>query len=274
MTDAVSINNPINYMATVGNIIAGGNLVAASGNASVSTTTGALVVRGGAGISGNLNVGGSINVNGTVTGITASMVGLGNVTNESKATILTNAALTGIPTAPTAATGTNTTQLATTAFVQQNAVPSGAVFYFAAATAPSGYLVCNGALLSTSEYAALFAVIGYTYGGSAGNFNLPDLRGEFIRGWDSGRGIDSSRGFGSSQLDQFQNHGHRNFSAGNTPTNGGSFNRSGDTQPGTGIFNDVSIGPAIAGPTNPGGTPRAGLETRPRNVALLPCIKI
>ena len=60
MTDAVSINNPINYMATVGNIIAGGNIVASSGNASVSTTTGALVVVGGAGVSGNLHVGGRL----------------------------------------------------------------------------------------------------------------------------------------------------------------------------------------------------------------------
>lgn len=50
--------------------------------------------------------------------ITASSVGLGNVTNESKATMFTSAALTGTPTAPTAADGTNTTQIATTAFVQ------------------------------------------------------------------------------------------------------------------------------------------------------------
>jgi hypothetical protein len=57
MTDSVSINNPINYMATLGNIIAGGNIVAASGNASVSTTTGALVVVGGIGVTGNINVG-------------------------------------------------------------------------------------------------------------------------------------------------------------------------------------------------------------------------
>lgn len=54
---------------------------------------------------------------GTVSGITATMVGLGNVTNESKATMFTNAALTGAPTAPTATAGTNTTQIATTAFV-------------------------------------------------------------------------------------------------------------------------------------------------------------
>ena len=55
---------------------------------------------------------------GTVSGVTAAMVGLGNVTNESKATMFTNAALTEIPTAPTAAFGTDTTQIATTAFVQ------------------------------------------------------------------------------------------------------------------------------------------------------------
>jgi hypothetical protein len=50
--------------------------------------------------------------------LTASDVGLGNVTNESKATLLANAALTGTPTAPTAATTANTTQIATTAFVK------------------------------------------------------------------------------------------------------------------------------------------------------------
>jgi collagen type VII alpha len=55
---------------------------------------------------------------GTVTGVTATHVGLGNVTNESKATAFTNPAFTGVPTAPTAAGDTNTTQIATTAFVQ------------------------------------------------------------------------------------------------------------------------------------------------------------
>lgn len=54
---------------------------------------------------------------GTVSGITATMVGLGNVTNESKSTMFTSPAFTGTPTAPTATAGTNTTQIATTAFV-------------------------------------------------------------------------------------------------------------------------------------------------------------
>ena len=55
---------------------------------------------------------------GTVSGVTATHVGLGNVTNESKATMFTDAALTGIPIAPTPAASTNTTQIATAAFVQ------------------------------------------------------------------------------------------------------------------------------------------------------------
>ena len=56
---------------------------------------------------------------GTVSGVTATHVGLGNVTNESKATMFTDAALTGTPTAPTATANTNSTQIATTAYVQQ-----------------------------------------------------------------------------------------------------------------------------------------------------------
>ena len=79
---------------------------------STSTTTGALTVAGGVGIAGNLNVGG------TVSGVTATHVGLGNVTNESKATMFTDPTFTGTPLSTTAALGTNTTQIATTAFVQ------------------------------------------------------------------------------------------------------------------------------------------------------------
>jgi len=122
MTDAVSINNPINYMATVGNIIAGGNIVAASGNASVSTTTGALVVVGGAGISGNLHVGGRL-ISTTMPATTANthVATTAFVATEIAALTykanLASPALTGTPTAPTAASGTANTQIATTAFV-------------------------------------------------------------------------------------------------------------------------------------------------------------
>jgi hypothetical protein len=97
-------------------------------------------------------------------------------TNYMVSPTLLNAALTGTPTAPTASVGTNTTQIATTAFVQQAGL-TGEVKMWATASAPSGYLFCNGQSVSTTTYAALFAVIAYTYGGSGGSFNVPDFSG-------------------------------------------------------------------------------------------------
>ena len=80
-------------------------------------------------------------------------------------------------------------------------VPPGMVNAFAGSTAPAGYLLCNGAAVSRTTYANLFAVIGTTYGAGNGTttFNLPDLRGEFIRGFDAGRGVDNGRTLGSWQ---------------------------------------------------------------------------
>ena len=123
---------------------------------------------------------------------------------------LVSPALTGTPTAPTAATGTRSTQIATTAFVgaeSQIAAPVGSVYTFAGATVPTGWLKCNGALLSRTTYAALFAVIGTTYGAGDGSttFALPDLRGEFVRGFDDARGVDSGRALGSKQGDAIRN---------------------------------------------------------------------
>ena len=89
-------------------------------------------------------------------------------------------------------------------------VPSGAVLYFAGRTAPAGWLKANGAAVSRTAYAALFAAIGTTYGAGDGRstFNLPDLRAEFIRGWDDGRGVDVGRVFGSAQAHALQSHQH------------------------------------------------------------------
>lgn len=89
-------------------------------------------------------------------------------------------------------------------------VPSGTVLYFAGRTAPAGWLKANGAAVSRTAYAALFAAIGTTYGAGDGRstFNLPDLRGEFLRGWDDGRGVDAGRVFGSAQAHALQSHQH------------------------------------------------------------------
>jgi len=55
--------------------------------------------------------------------------------------------------------------------------PSGAILPYAGSSAPTGWLLCDGSLVSTTTYASLFAVIGYTYGSSGATFQLPDLRG-------------------------------------------------------------------------------------------------
>lgn len=64
-----------------------------------------------------------------------------------------------------------------TGFTVTTQVPAGVVHQFAGSAAPSGYLICDGTSLSTTTYSALFAAIGYAYGGSGGTFNLPDMRG-------------------------------------------------------------------------------------------------
>ena len=93
-----------------------------------------------------------------------------------------------------------------------NGVPAGAVFTHASTTVPSGFLECNGAAISRSTYATLFSKISTTWGSGNGSstFNLPDLRGQFVRGWSNtktGTG-DDGRGFASSQDDQNKSHNH------------------------------------------------------------------
>ena len=84
---------------------------------------------------------------------------------------------------------------------QTGQLPVGTILTMAAPSVPAGFLECNGATVSRTDYAALFSLIGTTYGAgdSSTTFTLPDLRGEFIRGFDNGRGIDSGRGYGVFQ---------------------------------------------------------------------------
>ena len=74
-------------------------------------------------------------------------------------------------------------------------VPIGFSLLWNSTTIPTGFLKENGAAISRTTYAALFAIIGTTYGVGDGSttFNLPDSRGEFFRGLDDGRGLDSGR---------------------------------------------------------------------------------
>ena len=89
-------------------------------------------------------------------------------------------------------------------------VPVGSIFCRAFSVVPAGYLECNGAAVSRTTYSALFALIGEYYGAGNGSttFNLPDLRGEFIRGFDNGRGVDSGRSIGTLQTADNNSHSH------------------------------------------------------------------
>lgn len=139
-----------------------------------------------------------------------------------------------------------------------NVTPSGAIQFFAQSWAPIGWLKANGAQISRTAYANLFAAIGTHYGAGDGSttFHLPDLRGEFIRAWDDGRGVDGGRWIGSWQNDEFRAHTH-----GGVPWIGNDTDR-GDRSSNFSIDGFGST--ALAG----------GNETRPRNIALLACIKI
>lgn len=146
--------------------------------------------------------------------------------------------------------------------------PAGTLIYFASSTPPTGFVKANGAAVSRTTYAGLFAVIGTTWGVGDGSttFNLPDLRGEFIRAWDDARGVDSGRSFGSAQADAFQGHKHQS-QTGNYSIAGGQYTI-GQTAYSTStsfVLNPISDGV--------NGTPRTSSETRPRNIALLACIK-
>ena len=87
----------------------------------------------------------------------------------------------------TAQAGTNNTELMTPLRVAQAVpLPTGMITPFGGASAPSNWLLCHGQSLSTTTYAALHAVIGFTYGGSGSAFLAPDLRGRVPAGQDSG----------------------------------------------------------------------------------------
>lgn len=142
------------------------------------------------------------------------------------------------------------------------AMQPGTIAWFAASSAPAGFVKANGAALSRTAYAGLFAVIGTTYGAGDGSttFNVPDLRGEFIRGFDDGRGVDSGRVFATSQGDQNQQHTHDILATG--ASNTGSTWRVGTVSVSSSTYTHISAAQSSG-----------GTESRPRNIAMLACIK-
>ena len=171
-------------------------------------------------------------------------------------------------------TGTDTARAVTPASLASAAalfVPPGAVMPFAMNAAPSGWLAANGAAVSRTTYAALFTAIGTAYGAGNGSstFALPDLRGYFVRG--SGTNADGTAAgtFGAKQADAFQGHRHSSSSSAQRVTYGKVI------ATGAG-WTGENQGTSVLDPTTDGtnDTPRTASETRPKNIALLYCIKI
>ena len=157
-------------------------------------------------------------------------------------------------------------------------MPVGSIISFGGTIAPTGWLLCDGAAVSRTTYSDLFAVIGtnFGYGDNSTTFNIPDLRGRFLRGQDGNIGRDPDRAsrtamntggntgdaVGSIQADAMQ--GHRHYANGSNDVSGGS-------SPSRLFSIDSYPSPidtkAVGSPTtdNVNGTPRTSSETRSIN---------
>lgn len=173
------------------------------------------------------------------------------------------------------------------------AVPAGSVIWFAGQTSPTGYLVCSGGEVpngsgivqgQSADFSDLYAVLGTTYGNAGA---LPDLRGEFIRGWSQAGGtqranVDVGRDFGSDQSDQVGEHNlltrvvdvGSEFSARYLTSESALAAGFVKSSPNALTDSFVNSPPSntLARVEN-SNVQLQGVETRPRNIALLPCIK-
>lgn len=155
---------------------------------------------------------------------------------------------------------------------QSSALPVGSMVAFPVDKVPVGFLEIDGSVKSAAAYPDLAKFLGAAFNKGdegAGNFRLPESRGEFLRGWDHGRGVDAGRIIGGYQLDQMQGHVH---AAPKGTTAYAAFGPGGSAlAAGSGIINPAASGSPITDGIN--GEPRVGAETRPRNLSVLWCIK-
>lgn len=184
------------------------------------------------------------------------------------------------------------------------AVPVGSIHCFATTKIPENFLPCDGRELLVTQYKELHGLIGNTFGGGDKTFCLPDLQGQFIRGWDKEGNIDPERIIGSEQEDSLQGHSHDvECRSTKTDVSGNHSHKLHREEHGGGMgitfysYNkepycssteytedyisggyhahsftaDVSV---LGVDTQKFGTVRVSTETRPKNIALLYCIKV
>lgn len=190
--------------------------------------------------------------------------------------------------------------------------PIGTIQAFAFNRIPEGWLICDGGVLSINLFPELYATIGTVFGGNGkNNFAIPDLRGRFIRGWNADGEIDPKRVFGSAQEDAMQEHKHGFDPESLSVSSGGRhyhplWCNENDTVYDVSGLASSDKAKRMCYPTNSGGTGKTDLgpyagehnhaltmgknpvlnsqssntekirvcsETRPKNIALLFCIK-
>ncbi len=149
-------------------------------------------------------------------------------------------------------------------------MPVGTIIEWPLSTPPDGFLELNGAAISRSVYAALFARVGTIWGAGDGatTFLLRDDRGEFKRGWDNGRGVDAGRGLNSWQDSEAKYSRLTSVRTTSGATNNVTVPEDGESSP---VYVD---GLSISGTYGPRFTNTLqGSETRPRNIAVMYCVK-
>lgn len=145
-------------------------------------------------------------------------------------------------------------------------LPPGMVAPYTASSAPTGWLMCEGATVSRTTYANLFAVVGTNFGSGDGSttFHLPDFRGRFLRGQNVSTGRDPDVGsrtamnsggstgdvIGSIQSSQFGSHTHTATDSGHTHSN--SLNDSGHSHVVQQAFGSGGASSTIGVQTAPG----------------------
>lgn len=156
-----------------------------------------------------------------------------------------------------------------------SAIPIGVPVPWPTSTPPTGWLKCNGAAFSATDYPQLAKVYPA--------LKLLDLRGEFIRGWDDGRGVDSGRGIGTSQAGTGMRTGALDYFGTDSTTSGATvgtaYNQADSvtrTQPAdaktpdNGTLGAILNDNTIQGTQTQSGVPSGGIwiTSRPRNIAL------
>ena len=178
---------------------------------------------------------------------------------------------------PNTASAYTLTAPASTGVIAQVLV--GEVKAFITGTVPTGYLECDGASVNTTTYAGLYAIIGYTYGGSGASFTLPDFRGKFLRGWAHGSANDpdaasrTNRGDGTTgdhvgtlQGNQYVSHTH-------APTIGRNGSSGGSNVVCVVTTTGVYVAPAYGDTGGIAIVASGGNETRPININVMYIIK-